>query len=114
MEIQGTTLAVSNLQKSKKFYENILNFEPDIFHEPTKRQSYKFEWRAYFAIIEDEDFSAPSHKNIVNFDVQDIDTFRENIKNKTNIEAKLSITPRGSKKCVILDPDENRLGFVAK
>jgi catechol 2,3-dioxygenase-like lactoylglutathione lyase family enzyme len=41
MKVQGITRTVSDLERSKQFYEDVLGFEPDAFYEPTRWQSYK-------------------------------------------------------------------------
>ena len=43
---------VSDLSRSKDFYEQVLGFVPDAYYEPTRWQSYKFDGRAYFSIAE--------------------------------------------------------------
>ena len=52
MQVQGVTISVSDLAQSKVFYEDVLGLVPDAYYEPTRWQSYKFDGRAYFAIIE--------------------------------------------------------------
>jgi catechol 2,3-dioxygenase-like lactoylglutathione lyase family enzyme len=40
--IQGLTIEVQNLERSRRFYEDVLGFEPGAFYEPTRWQPYNF------------------------------------------------------------------------
>ena len=102
MQTQGVTVSVSDLARSKAFYE------------PTRWQSYKFDGRAYLAIIEVPDFQRQASADMINFDVNDIEALWRRVGDKTTVEAELAETPWGSYKFVIQDPDGYRLGFVGK
>ena len=86
-EIQAISITVQNLKSAKQFYEDILGFEPDAFFEATRWQSYKSEGRAYFCIAEDVNFSREKSKDIINFDIENIDQYWEEIKHKVEIES---------------------------
>lgn len=112
--IQAVTITVSNMKRSKFFYEEILGFEPDEYYEPTRWQCYKSEGRAYLGIAEDPEYRRAESKDIINFDVDDLEQLWESIRDKCVIESKLGTTPWGSYKFVIRDPDGYRLGFLQK
>ena len=40
--IQGVTIEVQDLGRSKRFYEDLLGFEAGEFYEPTRWQPYNF------------------------------------------------------------------------
>ena len=109
--MQAVTITVSSLERSKHFYEDVLGFEPDEYYEPTRWQCYKSEGRAYFGITEDTEFRRVDSKDIINFDVEDLEQLWGMIENRCVIETKLGRTPWGSYKFVIRDPDGYRLGF---
>ena len=52
LAIQAVTITVSDLERSRQFYEEILGFEPDSYYEPTRWQCYHSEGRAYLGISE--------------------------------------------------------------
>ena len=114
MQVQGVTVSVSDLSRSKAFYEGVLGFVPDAYYEPTRWQSYKFDGRAYLAIIEVAGFRRQAGGDMVNFDVEEIEALWDRVRNQVKVEAELSKTPWGSYKFVIKDPDGCRLGFVGK
>jgi catechol 2,3-dioxygenase-like lactoylglutathione lyase family enzyme len=114
LAVQGVTITVSDLERSQRFYQEVLGFEPDSFYEPTRWQSYRFAGRAYFAIGEVPGYETARSKHIVNFDVWEIEDYWDRIKDHVDIEEVLTETPWGSHKFVIQDPDGNRLGFVEK
>ena len=110
MKIQAVTISVSDLERSRQFYEEVLGFEPDSQYE--KWQSYKCEETAFFGIMEVESFDRPSSMDIINFMISDVDQLWERIKDKVRAEMEPTRTPWGSYKIVIFDPDGYRLGFV--
>jgi len=114
VQIQGVTISVSDLARSKAFYEEVLGFVPDAYYEPTHWQSYQFEGRAYFAIIEVLGLQRQAFADIVNFDVEEIESLWDRVRDKADVEAELSETPWGSYRFIIRDPDGHRLGFVGK
>ena len=67
--IQAITITVSDLSRSKQFYEGTLGFEPDDYYEPTRWQSYHSAGRAFLGIAEVESLHAPNIGDIINFDV---------------------------------------------
>ena len=112
--IQAVTIAVSNLERSKRFYENVIGFEPDSYYEPTRWQSYVSEGRAYFCIMEDQNYKRTDSKDNINFDVDDVEELWTQMKGKCIVEAKLEMTPWGTYKFVIRDPDGYRIAFCQK
>ena len=112
--IQAVTITVSNLARSKRFYETVIGFEPDANYAPTKWQSYTSDGRAYFCITEDGDYKRVESKNIINFDIANVEELWARVKGKCVIEAKLEMTPWGTYKFIIMDPDGNRLAFCQK
>jgi catechol 2,3-dioxygenase-like lactoylglutathione lyase family enzyme len=110
MKIQAVTISVSDLQSSKRFYEEVLGFEPDILYE--KWQSYKSEESSLFGIIEVPDLIRPQTMDIINFTIPNVNSFWNEIKDKVEAEMSPTKTPWGSYKIVVLDPDGYRIGFV--
>jgi uncharacterized glyoxalase superfamily protein PhnB len=87
------------------FYEKVLGFMPDTYYEPTRWQPYKFEGRAYFAIIEVPGFRRSAASDVVNFDVPQIESLWNRVRDKVEVETELSETPWGSYRFIIRDPD---------
>ena len=114
LAMQAVTISVSDLAQSKRFYEDILGFEPDSYYEPTRWQCYHSEGRAYLGIAEVPNFRQPESSSIINFDVDDIEEYWMAIKDHVEVETPLEETLWGSLKFVIRDPDGNRLGFAAR
>jgi len=114
MQVQGVTVSVSDLSRSKVFYEEVLGFIPDAYYEPTRWQPYKFDGRAYFAIIEVPGFQRNAASDIINLDVPEIEPLWNRVRDKVEVEAELSETPWGSYRFIIRDPDGCRLGFAGK
>ena len=110
--MQAVTITVSNLERSRRFYEDVLGFEPDAFYE--RWQCYKSECRAYLGITEDAAYRRSDLKDIINFDVEDLEQLWKKIEGQCVIETPLGKTPWGSYKFVIRDPDGYRLGFCQK
>ena len=114
MQVQGVTVSVSDLSRSKTFYEEVLGFIPDAYYEPTRWQPYKFDGRAYFAIIEVADLQRKAWADIVNFDVEEIEALWNRVRGRVEVEEELGETAWGSYRFVIVDPDGWRLGFAGK
>jgi catechol 2,3-dioxygenase-like lactoylglutathione lyase family enzyme len=114
MQVQGATVSVSDLERSKAFYEGVLGLVPDSYYEPTRWQPYKFDGRAYFAIIEVKGLQREAWSDIVNFGVEDIESLWDRVRDEVEVETELSETPWGSYKFVIRDPDGYRLGFAGQ
>ncbi len=113
LAIQAVTITVSDMIKSKRFYEDILGFEPDSYYEPTRWQCFHSEGRAYLGIAEVPDYQQTESSSIINFDVDNIEEYWEAVKGHVEVESPLEETSWGSLKFVIRDPDGNRLGFAA-
>jgi catechol 2,3-dioxygenase-like lactoylglutathione lyase family enzyme len=114
MQVQGVTVSVSDLLRSKAFYEGVLGFVPDAYYEPTRWQPYKFDGRAYFAIIEVPGLRREAWADVVNFDVDEIEVLWDRVRDKVEVETALSESPWGTYRFVIKDPDGYRLGFAGK
>ena len=112
MKIQAVTIGVSDLARSKAFYEDVLGFEADMYYEETRWQSYRCEETAFFAIAEAENVERPTGAGIVNFMVDDVEGLWERIRGTVEVESGPARTPWGAYKMVVVDPDGYRLGFV--
>ncbi|HSW99550.1 MAG TPA: VOC family protein [Patescibacteria group bacterium] len=113
MNIQTVTITVSDLKKSKEFYENLLGFTLGDYWAPTNWQSYKFNDQL-FGIREKPGFKRAESFDITNFELDDVDSLWAKVKDKVKVVEKLAPTPWGSYRFVILDPDGYQLAFVAK
>ena len=111
MRIQGITIEVSDLARSKDFYENVLGFEPGEYYEPTRWQPYRF-GDQYFAIREIEDKKPHDDFDITNFELDDVEGLWARVKDSAEVAETLAPTPWGTYKFVVKDPDGYRLGFV--
>lgn len=112
MDFQVVTISVSDIAQSKQFYEGILEFEPDTYYE--KWQSYKLESTGGFGIIEEHGLNRNPSKDIINFELSDVESFWNRVKNRVKVESELQRMPWGTYKFVVIDPDGFRLGFVGK
>lgn len=112
MEFQYVTISVSDLGRSKAFYEDILGFKPSITYE--KWQGYEMEGGAGFGINEDPNLQRVSSLDVINFALADIDSLWEKAKDRVCVESHPQVWPWGTRKFVILDPDGMRLGFVER
>jgi catechol 2,3-dioxygenase-like lactoylglutathione lyase family enzyme len=108
------TVTVSNLEKSRNFYEELLGFKFACYYEPTNWVAYENEDSTLFAIGEMKGFVKQKSEDITDFYLEDIDALWERIKDTVTVVSKLDRTPWGSYKFVIKDPDGNQLGFVKK
>lgn len=107
MKVQGITKTVADLDRSRQFYEDVLGFEPDAFYAPTRWQSYKCQGTAFFAVGE------PSGStDEVAFFVADVGALWERVKDKAEAVEPLGMTPWGSYKFAVRDPDGHLLAFV--
>lgn len=113
-QLQVVTIAVSSLTQSKRFYEELLGFEPDIYYEPTRWQSYKLGGGGGFGIAEAPALVRADTIDIINFTVDDVETLWERVRDRVTVDAPLATTPWGAHKFVIRDPDGFRLGFVGR
>lgn len=102
---------VSNLNRSIKWYEEILGFEVTGKWPPKKPNYAHFESEegATFSIMECK--KVPSNGRF-NFTVEDIDILWEHLNDKVDVVEELFDTPYGTRKFTITDIDGNELGFV--
>lgn len=113
VRIQGITIEVGDLARSKAFYEALLGFEPGEYYAPTKWQPYRF-GDQYFAIREIEGKRPHDDLDITNFELDDVEGLWERVKDRVEVAEPLAPTPYGTYKFVIKDPDGYRLGFVRR
>jgi len=109
MEISGITHTVTDLDKSKQFYEQVLGFEPDAYYAPTRWQSYKCQEGVFYAVGE-----APGSTNAVTFTVEDVEAYWMRVKAHVDVIDPLEKTPWGTYRFTIKDPDGHLLTFMQK
>lgn len=114
MELQVVTISVRSLERSRRFYEEILEFEPEIFYEATRWQSYRLDGRGGFGIAETQDLQRTENADIINFSVDDVQALWHRVCHQVDVEEELAMAPWGTYKFVIRDPDGFRLGFVGE
>ena len=110
MEFQYVTIGVSDLARSRRFYEDILGFKPDMNCE--NWQSYAIEGDAGFAITEEPELRRVPCSDVINFSLPEIDSLWERVRDRVRVESAPQVMPWGTRKFIILDPDGMRLGFV--
>ena len=109
MEFLGITHTVKDIKTAKKFYEDVLGFEPSPFYEPTNWQSYKCQEGVFFAIG-----LPPGSTDETSFVVDDIESLWSRVKDKVDVVHPLEKTPWGTYRFVIKDPDGHLLAFGQK
>ena len=109
IELIGITRVVKNFERSRKFYEDVLEFKADAFYEPTKWQSYKVQDGLFYAIGEE-----PGSTNAVTFAVSDIESLWKKVKDKAEVVSPLEKTSWGTFRFMIKDLDGNLLAFRPK
>lgn len=113
-QLEVVTISVSDLEKSKQFYLELLGFEEDAYYEPTKWLSFKDKGESFFAIQEVSALRRLPSDDMIDFYVDNVEELWGRIKDKVTVISKLGKTPWGSYKFVIQDPDGYKLGFVSK
>lgn len=114
MELQTVTISVSDLEKSKSFYETILGFKIYSNNEPTKWVSFQIDTNSFFAIQEQDNIKRIESAGELDFLCDDIAELWNRIKNKVEIVEELHTTDWGAYKFVIKDIDGQKLGFIQK
>jgi catechol 2,3-dioxygenase-like lactoylglutathione lyase family enzyme len=101
---------VKDIEKSLKWYTEILGFEVDSCYPETNPVYYDFksDGGACFAIGFDENMT-PNGR--FNFKCGDTDALWEKLKDKVTVIEPIWDTPWGTRKFTIADPDGNELGF---
>ncbi len=112
MRFQVVTIAVSDLARSRKFYEDVLGFKPSASYE--RWQCYEIEGAGGFGISEDVNLQRVPCPDIINFSLPDIDALWKKVREHVRVESPPQVMPWGTRKFVILDPDGMRLAFVEK
>jgi predicted enzyme related to lactoylglutathione lyase len=113
MDIQTVTITVSNLKKSKDFYEGMLGFVPGPYYEPTNWQAYVFNGKL-FGIREKQGYLRAESFDITNFEVDNVEEIWSKVQAKVKVIEKLATTSWGSYRFVIADPDGYQIAFVAR
>jgi catechol 2,3-dioxygenase-like lactoylglutathione lyase family enzyme len=109
MEISGITRNVTNLQQAKAFYEQVLGLSPSSAYEPTRWQSYQMQEGLYLAVGE-----PPGSFDSVALAVPDLDAFWAKVRGQAEVVHPLAVTPWGTRRFVVRDPDGNLLTFTEK
>jgi predicted enzyme related to lactoylglutathione lyase len=112
LEIKVITITVTNLEQSRQFYEELLDFEIKAFYEPTRWISYRCRGGAFFAILEAVQSQPPQPDDEIDFYVEDIEMLWQKVKGSANVVEGLHATLWGGWQFVLADPDGYRLGFV--
>lgn len=102
---------VENYERALNWYTTVLGFKV-AGTWPLEKPNYahfESEYGATFSIMEDQNF--PSHGRF-NFNVSDVESLWNELKDKVTVIEELFETPWGSKKFTICDLDGNELGFV--
>jgi catechol 2,3-dioxygenase-like lactoylglutathione lyase family enzyme len=106
MEILGITHTVMDLEAARRFYEDLLGFEPGPFYEPTQWQSYQCQEGVFFAIG-----LPPGSTDETSFAIDDIESLWQRVKDRVQVVHPLEKTPWGTYRFVIQDPDGHLLAF---
>jgi predicted enzyme related to lactoylglutathione lyase len=114
MEIQVITITVSDLERSKQFFESILGFKIQTFNEATKWLSFQFDSNSFIAIEEQKELCRNETKDQIDFVCDDVEALWSRIQDKAVIVEELKKTDWGSYQFVVKDPDGMKLGFVQK
>jgi predicted enzyme related to lactoylglutathione lyase len=112
MDVQVITITVADLEKSRQFYEDVLNFEVKAFFEPTRWISYHCHGGAFFGILEASQPSGQPPEDEIFFFTEDIETLWLRVKDCVKVVEPLHETLWGGNQFVITDPDGYKLGFV--
>jgi catechol 2,3-dioxygenase-like lactoylglutathione lyase family enzyme len=110
--MDGLTVEVADLERSRAFYEGLLGFEPGEFYAPTRWQPYWF-GRQFFGIREILGAAGREREDILNFGTGDIESLWQRVNARADVVNPLERTPWGSYKFVLADPDGFHIGFVA-
>ena len=104
-------IGVSDIEKSLKWYTEVLGFEIDSCYPEENPNYYDFKGTgACFAIGLAENGKIYNGGRI-NFEMEEVDWFWEQLKNKVTVIEPIYDTPWGTRKFTIADPDGNELSF---
>lgn len=84
MKFQYVTIAVSNLERSRDFYSKALGFAEA--HVSENWIGYKLEHHAGFGILEDRALAPRTSSDIINFVIDDFESFWLRIKDQVKVE----------------------------
>ena len=104
-------LGVSDIEKSLKWYTEVLGFEVDSCMPEDNPTYYDFKGDGACFSIGLADGGKIYHGGRTNFEVENVDKLWEKIKDKVDVVEPVWDTPWGTRKFTIADPDGNELGF---
>ncbi|MCE1252846.1 MAG: VOC family protein [Anaerolineae bacterium] len=107
-------ITVSDLKRSRDFYEGVLGFELKRFYEPTRWVAYQGKGGVYLAVLESDSLDPLSLNNEIVFNCEGIEALwlRLNDGTDVNIIEPLQQSLWGEKRFVVSDPDGYQLVFV--
>ncbi len=111
--IQGLTIEVRDLDRSRRFYEDLLGFQPGDFYEPTRWQPYEVGGQ-FFGIRENPGCDHRERLDVLNLVAPNVESLWQRVQGEATVVEPLEVTPWGSYKFVIADPDGYRIGVVQK
>lgn len=112
LNLQVITITVSNLEKSRYFYEEVLGFELKRFYEPTRWVAYHCQGGMFFAIMETDRFVQQPGGGEVVFYIEDIETLWTQIQRRVTVIEPLQVALWQINQFVICDPDGYQLTFI--
>ncbi len=104
-------LGVSDLNRSLKWYTEVLGFEVDSYYPEENPVYYDFKGTGVCFAIGLAEGGKIYHGGRTNFQTENVDELWENLKNKVDVIEPIWDTPWGTRKFTIADPDGNELGF---
>lgn len=104
-------LGVSDLEKSLKWYTEVLGLEVDSCWPKDNPTYYDFKGVGVCFAIGLAENGKIYHGGRTNFQTEDVDQLWERLKDKVTVVEPVWDTPWGTRKFTIADPDGNELGF---
>jgi catechol 2,3-dioxygenase-like lactoylglutathione lyase family enzyme len=112
LDLQVITITVADLERSRQFYEGVLEFEVRRFYEPTRWVAYRGKSGAFFAVMESTVLEATPLDEEIVFYSNEIEALWERLQGKVCVKEPLQITLWGAVRFVIFDPDGYQLVFI--
>jgi catechol 2,3-dioxygenase-like lactoylglutathione lyase family enzyme len=112
VRISTVTVTVASLERSRRFYEDVLGFEVGPDHPATTWQSYRL-GDQLFGLRELPGFVRRDAHDITNVLVDDLDALWERVRDRATVIESPAPTDWGSFRFVVADPDGYQLAFVA-